>query len=306
MFIKIPLFIFKKAMANGDRDFAKSHKSFGNFSIMKDLPYIDDGNIFHKLDILKPVLGKENGITLFYIHGGGYIHGTKEDSQIFNSWFVDKGFTVISINYRLMNDDDVDFKEQMKDIVCALNYVYENRHNFEIDFSYLCFMGDSAGGHMALMLDLLMHYKEISDYYGFSVNKEINVKCIALNSTMYDYASLIPFGLKYVTKRNLKKVLSKYCFDKEYVKKNSPREYIKSGYKISPLLNTTSYHDMFNFQSLKLKKDAEKLNLNVQTFIETSSKKQIGHVYNHFLFVDEGEKCNQTMVDFFKHNCFIE
>lgn len=306
MCLKIPLFIFKKAMANGDKKFLSNHKSFGNFSIMKDLPYVDDGDQFHKLDILKPVLGSENGITLFYIHGGGYLYGTKEMSQIFCSWFVNKGFTVISINYRLMNDDDVDFKEQIKDVYAALKYVYDNRHNFDVDFSNLCLMGDSAGGHMALMLDLLLKYQDIQKYYGINDDLHIKIKCLALNSAMYDYASLVPFGLKYVTKRNLKKVLSKYCFDEEYLKKNSPREYILNGYNLSPTLNTTSYHDILNFQAFKFKNDAEKLSLNVKTFIETSPRKQIGHVYNHFLFTDEGEKCNQMMVDYLKVNCHIE
>lgn len=305
MFIKIPLFIFKNAMAKGDKKFNNSHKTFGTFSVMKDLPYIDDGDEFHKLDILKPVLGSENGITLFYIHGGGYIHGTKEDSRIFTSYFVDKGFTVISINYRLI-DDEIDFKDQMNDVFDALNYIYQNRHNFELDLSNLCLMGDSAGGHISLMLDLILHYEDIRNYYDIKSIPNLDIKCIALNSTMYDFEGLIPFGLKYVTKRNLKRVLGKGCFDEDYISKNSPRYYVKKGYKFSPLLNTTSYNDMFNFQSLRLKKDAEKFSLNVKTFIETSPKKEIGHVYNHFLFTDEGEKCNNLMIKFFLDNCDIE
>lgn len=292
-------------MAKGDKKFNNSHKTFGTFSVMKDLPYIDDGDEFHKLDILKPVLGSENGITLFYIHGGGYIHGTKEDSRIFTSYFVDKGFTVISINYRLI-DDEIDFKDQMNDVFDALNYIYQNRHNFELDLSNLCLMGDSAGGHISLMLDLILHYEDIRNYYDIKSIPNLDIKCIALNSTMYDFKGLIPFGLKYVTKRNLKRVLGKGCFDEDYISKNSPRYYVKKGYKFSPLLNTTSYNDMFNFQSLRLKKDAEKFSLNVKTFIETSPKKEIGHVYNHFLFTDEGEKCNNLMIKFFLDNCDIE
>ena len=305
MCFKFSASIFKKIMSRGDQKFLRTHKSFGNFSIMKDLPYIDDGDKYHKLDILKPVLGSENGITLFYIHGGAYLYGDKETNQIFTSWYASQGYTVISLNYRLMNIDDVDFKEQMKDIVAALNYVYENRFNFELNLNNLCLMGDSAGGHMSMMLDLIMHYEDIRSYYGVKV-APVNFRCTVLNSTMYDFKALVKYSRRYLTKKGTKNVLSRYCFDDNYMNINSPKYYLEKGYKLIPTMNTTAYHDNFLFQSLSLKRDAEKYGVDVKTYIETSSKKEIGHVFNHFIFDKEGKKCNLAMCDFIKSHCNIE
>ena len=99
MIIKIPISLYKKLIYNNDKKYLKKLKTFGNFSVKKDLAYIDDGNKFHLLDILCPVLNKENGVVLFYIHGGSYLYGEKEASRVFTSWFTHKGFIVIAINF---------------------------------------------------------------------------------------------------------------------------------------------------------------------------------------------------------------
>ena len=113
MLFKVPLSLLAKYVERQDKKFLKSHKTFGNFSVKKDLAYIDDGNKYHLLDILCPVLGKENGIVLFYIHGGAYIYGEKEASRVFCSYFTNHGFTVIAINYRLIdNKENIDIRSQ--------------------------------------------------------------------------------------------------------------------------------------------------------------------------------------------------
>lgn len=294
-------------MLKGDKKFVETHKTFGNFSVKKDIAYIDDGNKYHLLDVMSPVLNHDNGITLFYIHGGAYIYGEKELNKIFTSWYVDQGFTVISINYRLINNNEnVDFKEQINDIFSALNFIVENKHSLGIDLDNFCIMGDSAGGHMSLITDIIFHSSEVQNYYGFTKLPKLKIKCVALNSTMYDYPSLLPLARKFLTKKDTKKLFSKYCFDDHYMEDNSPSKYIQGGVKLDPLFASTSYHDMFMDQSLKLKHDAEKYNLDLEFLLETSPNKKIGHVYNHFVFDNEGLKCNNAMVKFFKKNCNIE
>lgn len=307
MFIKVPVSFMVKNMEKGDKKFLKNTKSFGTFSIMKDLPYIDDGDEYHKLDVLAPVLGKENGIVLFYIHGGAYLYGKKEYAQIFNSWFTNQGYTVVSINYRLIDlSENIDIEDQIRDVFAAIKFVYEFRHEYKLNFDKFCLMGDSAGGHLCLMTDLVMHSKELQEYYKISDVPPVDIKCIALNSTMYNFKSLVPLARKYLTKKGTKKVLGNRCFDDEFIKQNSPKNYVEKGYKFSPLFNSSSYHDYFNGQSLGLKHDAKTYNLDLEFLFETSPRKCIGHIYNHFVFDDEGLKCNNAMSAFFKKHCGVE
>ncbi|MCQ2792958.1 MAG: alpha/beta hydrolase [Bacilli bacterium] len=307
MILKIPLSPIVKAMAKGDQKYLKNHKTFGTFSVKKDLPYIDDGDEYHFLDIIQPVLGHDNGITLFYIHGGAYLYGTKDISRIFTSWYANQGFTVIAINYRLTSvENHIGIKEQISDVFAALKFIEDNKHEFDVKMNKFCLMGDSAGGHFSLLTDIIYHSKEAQEYFDIKELPNIDIKCLALNSTMYDFEALLPMARKYLTKRNCKKVLSEHCFDNEYMKKNSPRYYVKNGVKLHPLFNSTAYHDMFIDQSLLLKNDGKKYGLDLEFLLETSPRKEIGHVYNHFVFEDEGLKCNEAMVKFFKHHCDVE
>lgn len=307
MIIKMPLSMLVHRMSKLDKDFLNSHKTFGTYSVKKDLAYIDDGDRQHLFDIIAPVLNHDNGITLFYIHGGAYIYGDKDLSRVFTSWFANQGFTIISINYRLVNNEEnIDIRNQISDVFAALSYVYENRHFYDLKLDKFCLMGDSAGGHLSLLTDIIYHSKEAQKYYGINSLPNISIKCLALNSTMYDYPSLLPFGRKYLTKRNLQKIFSKNCFDPDFMMKNSPSYYLNQGVQIDPIFNSTAYHDLFLSQSLRLRREAKELKIPLNFLLEASSRKDVGHVYNHFIFDDVGLKCNQAMVDFFKKNCSIE
>lgn len=307
MLIKLPVSMFSKVMANGDKKFFKTHKTFGNFSVKKDLAYIEDGDPMHMLDIICPILNHDNGIVLFYIHGGGYVYGTKESTRIFTSWFASQGFTVVSINYRLITKKgDVDVFDQTRDVIAALNYVYDNCHNLGLKLDKFCIMGDSAGGHLSLMTDIIFKSKEVQDFYKIEKLPPINIKCLALNSTMYDYESLFPLARKFLSKNGVKGIFSKHCYEDGYFINNSPKTYINKGIKLDPIFNSTSYNDFFLDQSNKLKKDAAKFNLDYEHYYDNSIKKEVGHVFNHFMFEEEGLKCNLAMCDFFKKHCNIE
>ncbi len=290
-------------MAKGDKKFAKKTKTFGMYHLLKDLSYVDDGDEYHKLDIYSPVLNHENGISLLYIHGGAYVYGKKEGQTVFSSWFADKGFKVITPNYRLINNsENIDFVSQVQNIFKVLEFIEENRFEFNVDSNNLCLMGDSAGGHICLIVDLIYHNKKVQDYFKIERLPNVNIKCVALNSTMYDYASLMKIAKKLLVKKDIKKIFSKNCFEEGYMEKLSPSFYIKKGAKTSPLFASSSYHDMFLDQTLKLKNDATKYHLDVEFLLESSPNKKVGHIYNHFMFTDEGLKCNNAMVDFFyKH-----
>ncbi len=307
MCLRIPINIFIHSMSKGDKKFIKKTKTFGTYCLFKDIEYVSDDDEYHLLDIYSPVLNHENGGLILYIHGGAYVYGKKEYQTVFSSWFANQGFQVITPNYRLINNgEDVDVIAQVQDIFKVLDFIEENRLLYHFNTDKLCLLGDSAGGHIALMVDLILHSKELQDKFSIKRVPNIKVNCVALNSTMYDFSSLMKIAKKYLSKKDIKKLFSKHCFEEDYMDEVSPRTYIKDGYKTSPLFASSAYKDMFLDQTLKLKRDAEKYNLDAQFLIETTSDKRIGHVYNHFVYDNEGLKCNNAIVSFFKKHANIE
>lgn len=292
-------------MRKGDINFRKVQKTFGNFNVKKDLSYIVDDDDFHKLDIYSPVQNS-NGITLFYVHGGGYVYGDKMHQDVFASWFVNRGFTVIVVNYRLADKyGSISIMDQVKDAIEALKFVEREQKYYSLPMDGFFLMGDSAGGHICLLIDIIFKNKEAREYYGLEDADipNISIDGIALNSSMYDYVDVMKLAKKLLSRRGRKWMFSEKYKDDEFIRFNDPRQYFKSGFKPSPLFASTSYNDYFNSQTSRLKRDCDKFGIQLDYLFEASPKKEIAHIYNHFHFdTEEGIYCNERMVEFFLKN----
>ena len=90
--------------------------------------------------------------VLLYIHGGGWRSGEKESRILEFLPYVDKGWVVVTVNYRLLHQASL--PEIIGDCKTALNWVYDNSDKFKIDTSKIVIAGNSAGAHLALMTAL--------------------------------------------------------------------------------------------------------------------------------------------------------
>lgn len=113
------------------------------------------------LDIYYPsekVVGEKYPIML-YTHGGGWFNGSKENivkSPMEDPFleFVNQGFAVVSINYRLTRHKTVLMRDCVIDAMDALRYLSKNSDALQVDANQVYVMGDSAGGHIAQMITL--------------------------------------------------------------------------------------------------------------------------------------------------------
>lgn len=295
MLIKIPMHLTFKFFVKGSK---QPLKTFGDFNIKANLQYICDNTPDHRLDIYTPVKNP-NGITLFYIHGGAYCWGTKSDFQPWISFFVNKGFNVVSINYRYGNyKEGVNFVEQMKDVFAALSFVAENKLEYKITTDKMFILGDSAGGHMALMTDVIFKSKEAQEFFGITSLPNVNICGVVGDSPMYDYKLIRDQAIKMITKKDVKNLFSSDYKNDEFINKCSVRYYYNNGVKPSPLFVSTCYHDYFYSQAKLCDRDCEKLGYDINFYFEATPKKELGHDFNHIILDGEGLKCNLAIVDF--------
>ena len=73
--------------------------------VQTDIPYIDDGDKAHLMDIYRPE-GSEDKLlpVIVNIHGGGLLIGNKEFNRFFCAKLAKLGYLVFSIEYRLVPD----------------------------------------------------------------------------------------------------------------------------------------------------------------------------------------------------------
>ncbi len=93
---------------------------------------------------------KESPPLFVFIHGGSWTSGTKRDEPV---WLVTKlGFAAASIDYRLTNV--AAFPAPVKDCKAAIRFLRSRAWEYGYDPDRIGVLGNSAGGHLALMLGL--------------------------------------------------------------------------------------------------------------------------------------------------------
>lgn len=165
-----------------DGDMAKhADQTPPDVEMIKDLPYIDDGNLYHQLDVFYPK-GTESNAKLpviIDIHGGGWMYATKDLNEYYCRALADRGFIVFSISYRLV--PDVTVNEQIQDCTSALKWISENMNAYPCEQENIMLTGDSAGGQLALYCAVLAQSSELREVFE-TVDPEMDIDALLLTS----------------------------------------------------------------------------------------------------------------------------
>jgi len=90
--------------------------------------------------------------TLLYIHGGGWLGGTKDRITLFIIPYLQKGWNVINVEYRT---GEGTAPQAVDDCMMAIQWISRNAKNYNVDPEQVVISGESAGGHLALITGLL-------------------------------------------------------------------------------------------------------------------------------------------------------
>lgn len=140
--------------------------SYGNDELQKLNVYVKKG------------FTTKNRPLLIDIHGGGWVYGDKDTNGLLCMDFAKKDYIVMSMSYRLIPENQL--LDSIKDIFDSLHYLYSLKDKYNIDFNKVAIMGDSAGGHLNMLINAINNSAMLLDY--FKVNKlPFTIKCIIAN-----------------------------------------------------------------------------------------------------------------------------
>lgn len=101
------------------------------------------------LDVYEPITSSTAlRPALLVVHGGGWQTGDKAEYPELNYYLATKGWTVFSLDYRLL--PDYGFPYATEDVQCALAFINQNGKTYSADTGRLAILGRSAGGTMAM------------------------------------------------------------------------------------------------------------------------------------------------------------
>jgi acetyl esterase/lipase len=129
------------------------------------------------LDILQaraPALQNRPGAIV--IHGGGWVEGDKESVvERFCLPLIRRGFVVANVEYRLAKAAPA--PAAVLDVRNAAKWFHDHAADYKVDADRILAMGDSAGGHLALMTGMTPGSAELGpatkiaaivDFYGIA------------------------------------------------------------------------------------------------------------------------------------------
>lgn len=116
----------------------------------RDVAYVSDGHPRQTLDLYVPTEGDGPWPVVIWIHGGAWLSGSKDNCPLLRGGYVQRGYAVASLNYRL--SQDAPFPAQIQDCKAALRWLRAHAADYHLDVDHFGVIGSSAGGHLAALV----------------------------------------------------------------------------------------------------------------------------------------------------------
>ena len=142
-------------------------------SQVKDIQYAEvDGNPL-LLDLYLPEK-PEGSPLVVWVHGGGWKGGSKQ--RCFLRWLANFGYTVASINYRLV--DVAKWPAQLHDCKAAIRWLRANSKTYGYNPDCVIAAGSSAGGHLVALLGTTGDNDELEGTVGGNGEQSSRVQAV--------------------------------------------------------------------------------------------------------------------------------
>lgn len=264
-----------------------------------DIPYLPGGNRYHLLDVYRPEWAADGDKlpVLIDIHGGGWFYGDKDLNKYYAMGLAEKGFTVVNISYRLIQDGGT-FPNILKDVFSALDFTAKNIANYGGDTDNIYLTGDSAGGHLAALATAVLNDSEAKETLGINTDIKFNALCLTCPVVSIEkFIKLrIPF-VKYFFTLFFGKDFRKHPFIGKATIKNNAIE------KFPPTYLISADGDFLSGQTKSFAKELTDRGVTAELmyFKRDNQKNKLMHVYN-ILYPEweESIAANDGMVAFFK------
>lgn len=255
---------------------------------VKDISYINDHSIEHKLDIHYKS-NQEYKPIIVNIHGGGFISGYKEMDSLFANYLAQRGFVVFNVNYRLAYPRFNVF-DQIEDISNAVKWIVSNAEKHEANPKEMYIAGHSAGGVLAIAESLLCLDKKMRDDFNLDERNYTYNGIILDCGAMHFYVN----NLAYWGMRNM-------VFPKGY-KKMAKYHYLifENNRKLSTLPKTvllTNEKDELRTMTYYFKKVLDDYQVDNKLF-DVGTNGHMGIIFKPY--TDENQKVLDAIQEFFE------
>ena len=191
--------------------------------VHRGIPYAEPKNERQMLDVYAPTTGKNLPVVV-WVHGGGWRRGDKADVHNKPKAFIEKGFVLVSINYRFV--PNVKVNEIAGDVAKAIRWTHDHAKEYGGDPKTLIVMGHSAGAQLAALVCTDDRYLK-AEKLPLSIIKA----CVPVDGDTYD----VPMQIKTVEEKRAKSYMTTFG-DAESQSDLSAVTHVAKGKSIPPFL----------------------------------------------------------------------
>ena len=146
-------------------------KKYDNYEIWyhQDVVYVERPEAKLTLQLM---LTKRKNPLILYVTGSAFHWQNITPTIPKIALLANKGFNVASVQYR--GSDAAPFPAQMLDVKAAVRYIKSNAEKYGYNADKIILMGDSSGGHTALMAGLTAGISEFEEEIYSEVSSEVS------------------------------------------------------------------------------------------------------------------------------------
>lgn len=103
-----------------------------------------------QFDVFTPTAATSPLPTVFWIHGGAWVSGSKENVRPYVQLLAEAGFTTVAVNYTVA--PEAKYPVAITQLNDALAYLVAHADEFNVDPEHIVIAGDSAGANLGSQL----------------------------------------------------------------------------------------------------------------------------------------------------------
>ena len=181
---KLGVFIWRRIFESGDaKRIAKQKQDTGDLVLLKDIPYLNDGDRGHLFDVYRLPDTDGAAPVMINIHGGGLFASYKEVNAHYNYAWARMGYRVVSISYCRIPETTL--WHQIDDVMSALRYIAAHAEELGLNLDRCYLTGDSAGALLGLFALSVENSPKLQQEFGIR-GSGIRFRACGLISIMLD------------------------------------------------------------------------------------------------------------------------
>lgn len=262
-------------------------------NVVKDLVYSDKEDSL--LDIYYPAEGGENLPVILWIHGGGFVGGSKDSRQEYGMALAHAGYVVANIDYALAPEQL--YPGPVVQANEALGYLQLHAEKYGGDMSRVFIGGDSAGAQISSQVAAVISNKGLAQDMDImpAVQPE-QLKGALLFCGLFNMETVRATGFP-----NIDNFLSAYIGAKpfesfENIDQLSTVNHLTPAYP--SVFITVGDADPLASQSVELAEALEASNVAVDSMFFIGTEKQLKHEFQYALDTIDGQETLARALDF--------